>query len=478
MVNKMITSFSDSYNIDFSAYDSLGALDPILGIDTRLFIDPLLVKNTKIPEFQSASNKIEKYFESILRLLKASKKENDLFWNKAFQTFKSSEINGLSIGYGKDNEGGGGIGKIKKLEILRNLKQILDAGTDDPTIFELIGGFQDGIGSDLISDLISNILIEDLILYTQRICSELKIKLTNLTFSKDYGKSDLPENILNGKPIILIPKEFLRDLPIADSFMDINWICKHNEKLRIYLNSVIEGSFKKITVKEQKGHIRKAILDDPKFLKEVLEAYKFAPLEYYDFSDDPTGEIIWYQATKNVVRQHPLKLKLTDNPSLDDVYVLVYKICEHFKVLIEDNQLCKLLYDRDGKRKHESAAQLLFFGIANSYCIANKIDLSPESDAGRGPVDFKFSSGSDNKVLVEVKLTSNSKLAKGYLSQLPIYLKAEKSLRGIYLVIHNMEISDQRWDSFIKLTNDNGIKNLKMIDVNAIPKSSASKSDE
>ena len=294
----------------------------------------------------------------------------------------------------------------------------------------------------------------------------------------DYMKKILIKIMINGKSIILVPKEFLRDLPIADSFMDIDWICKHNEELRKYLNSVIEGSFKKITIQEQKGHIRKAIIDDPEFLKEVLAAYKSAPLEYYDFSDDPTGETIWYQATKTIAKTYPLNLKLTNNPSLDEVYVLVEEICKHFKVLVEDNQLCTLLYDKDGKRKHESAAQLLFFGIANSYCRANKIDLSPESDAGRGPVDFKFSSGSDNKVLVEVKLTSNSKLAKGFTSQLPIYLKAEKSLKGIYLVIHNMEISDKRWEGFIKLTNESGLKNLKMIDVNAIPKASASIANE
>lgn len=242
---KMTTSFSDSYNIEFSTYDALGALDPILGIDTRLFIDPLLVKNTQIPEFQSAASKIENYFEIILTLLKASQKEKDIFWNQAIKNFKSSEISGLSIGYGKDNDGGGGIGKIKKLEILKNLKQILDAGTDDPTIFELIGGFQDGIGPDLISDLISNILIDDLITYTQRICSELDIPLIKLNFSKSYEPQNLPKNILNGKPVILVPKEFLRDLPIADSFMDIDWVCKHNDQLRRYLNSVIEGSFKK-----------------------------------------------------------------------------------------------------------------------------------------------------------------------------------------------------------------------------------------
>ena len=473
----MTTSFSDSYNIEFSTYDALGALDPILGIDTRLFIDPLLVKNTQIPEFQSAASKIENYFEIILTLLKASQKEKDIFWNQAFKNFKSSEISGLSIGYGKDNDGGGGIGKIKKLEILKNLKQILDAGTDDPTIFELIGGFQDGIGPDLISDLISNILIDDLITYTQRICSELDIPLIKLNFSKSYEPQNLPKNILNGKPVILVPKEFLRDLPIADSFMDIDWVCKHNDQLRRYLNSVIEGSFKKITIKEKKGHIRKAIVDDPEFLKEILAAYRNQPPEYYDFSDDPKGETIWYEASKNYAKEYPLILQLSSQPTIDDIYKIVEKICEHFKVLIEDNQLCKLLYDRDGKRKLESAAQLLFFGIANAYCLANNIDISPESDAGRGPVDFKFSNGANSKVLVEVKLTSNSKLKKGFESQLPIYQKAEKSRKGIYLVIHNIEISDKRWEDFLKLTQNSGLSNLKMIDVDAIPKPSASVAD-
>ncbi|MGE8645354.1 hypothetical protein [Acinetobacter vivianii] len=474
----MATSFSDSYKIDYQVYEVLGALDPILGIDTRLFIDPLLVKNTKIPEFQEAGIKIEKYFESILTLLKACQKEKDIFWNQAVGLFKSSEISGLSIGYGKDTDGGGGIGKIKKLEILKNLKQILDAGTDDPAIFELIGGFQDGIGPDLISDLISNILINDLVAYTQRICSELNIPLVELSFSKNYKPEKLPKNILNGKPIILVPKEFLRDLPIADSFMDIDWICKHNDELRRYLNSVIEGSFKKITIKEQKGHIRKAIIDDPDFLKEILEAYRNQPPKYYDFLDDPKGETIWYEVSKNYVKEYPLFLQLSNQPTIDDIYSTVEKICENFKVLIEDNQLCKLLYDRDGRRKPESAAQLLFFGIANAYCLANNIDLSPESDAGRGPVDFKFSNGANCKVLVEVKLTSNSKLKKGFESQLPIYQKAEKSQKGIYLVIHNMEISDKRWKDFLELTQNSGLSNLKMIDVDAIPKPSASVADE
>lgn len=111
LVNKMITSFSDSYNIDFSAYDSLGALDPILGIDTRLFIDPLLVKNTKIPEFQSASNKIEKYFESILRLLKASKKKMIYFGIKHFKLLNLVKLMDSQLVMVKTMRAAGELGK-------------------------------------------------------------------------------------------------------------------------------------------------------------------------------------------------------------------------------------------------------------------------------------------------------------------------------------------------------------------------------
>lgn len=174
----------------------------------------------------------------------------------------------------------------------------------------------------------------------------------------------------------------------------------------------------------------------------------------------------------------PLELNLSKKPSLDDVYKVVEKICLHFKDLIENNGLSKLLYDDKDKRKHESAAQLLFFGIACAYCYANNLDLSPEADAGRGPVDFKISMGASIKVLVEVKLTSNNQLAHGYEKQLPIYQKAEKSQKGIYLVLYNDGITKARWNKFNELVKNTKTNNLDVIVVNAIPKASASVADE
>jgi hypothetical protein len=76
-----------------------------------------------------------------------------------------------------------------------------------------------------------------------------------------------------------------------------------------------------------------------------------------------------------------------------------------------------------------------FFAIAYSYCKANNVDIAPEVDSGSGQVDFKFSKGFNSRVLVEVKLSTNSKLVQGYKSQLEIYKESEETMHAIYLVI-------------------------------------------
>ena len=144
-------------------------------------------------------------------------------------------------------------------------------------------------------------------------------------------------------------------------------------------------------------------------------------------------------------------LKHSKNTTVADVSNVVGRICSQYKTLIEDNGLSNLLYDSTGKSKHESAAQLLFYGIADSYCAANNIDLSPESNAGRGPVDFKLSRGSTDKVIVEVKLTSNPQLKHGIEKQVPIYMAQEKTKKAIYLIIDNGH--PKTTESFIKFYN-------------------------
>ena len=86
-------------------------------------------------------------------------------------------------------------------------------------------------------------------------------------------------------------------------------------------------------------------------------------------------------------------------------------------------------------------SQRIFFSVADAYCSANNVDLSREPNAGNGPVDFKVSSGYTGRVLVEIKLSSNSHLAKGFTDQLPAYEKSEGTEES-FLVILRVTESD------------------------------------
>lgn len=471
----MIASLGDTYGIDPVAFEKTGALDPILGINTRLFIDPSLLKHTDVPELLHSHKRVTEHFTNVIRLVLQIRKEGDALWRAADKMLTFPEMDGLCIGY-SNGTAGKGAGPKKRRALLSTIMEIVQAGSEDPTIFDLVGAFEEGIGPDLISDMVAKIIMPDLIAFTQRVCSDLGIPMEPRYFTKGAPAEDLPKNPLNDSTVILVPKQILRDLPVAESFGDIGWIVEHNEKLRHELNGIFGTALRSLSAAEKKARVKDAFVAHPEVLKGVLLAYQNNKPQFYDFKDDPSGEVVWYRVSKSFAESGVLTLP--SNPSLDEVYEVVKAICLRFQKDIEDNQLCRLLYDKREHRKHESAAQLIFFGIANAYCEANNLDLSPESDSGRGPVDFKISSGFNGRVLVEVKLTSNPALQHGYEKQLPIYQQAESATKGILLVIDNGGISERRFQAFRELVAKAGDTGPEVIYVDGLIRQSASKADE
>jgi hypothetical protein len=110
---------------------------------------------------------------------------------------------------------------------------------------------------------------------------------------------------------------------------------------------------------------------------------------------------------------------------------------------VEYNGLYIVFYNDNDSPRRENVIQRTFQAIADSYCEANNLDLSPEVNAGRGPVDFKFSRGT-KKVIVELKRSSNTRVLHGYQVQLAIYEEAEKCPRSVYVVM------DQDRDSAVE----------------------------
>lgn len=426
-------SFTDEFNIDKQEFLATGAFDVILDVDSRLFIDPALLDLCEADEFKDAREKVERYFADIITLLKHSKNINDMFWKRADELLTFKELTGTCFGYSQYGTSGNSIGPVLRSTILYTIKELISVGETDPSIFELLGVFQAGIGADRISDLLTFILAEEIYKFTDRVISQFSLENTTIKYNNQSYHACI--NKYNNKAILLLPSSLLSPLLVADSFDDIDLICMENERVRQIINDYMDlGKKKKLT----KADIYSLMKSSRSFRTALITAYKSAPVAAYDFKKDPVGEYSWYAAAKKYVAEYPLEFTIDEGATIRDVFLIVQSICIQFKKLIEDNGLWELLYDNDKKTpKHERAAQQLFFGIADAYCTANNLDLTRESNAGRGPVDFKLSSGAKGKVVVEVKLTSNSQLRHGIEKQLPIYIAQEKAQKAIYLIIDN-----------------------------------------
>ncbi len=244
----------------------------------------------------------------------------------------------------------------------------------------MIGLLEEGIGADRVSDMLLSILADDFFLYTQRIAQEFG--LNTEAFEYNGITYSLPH--YNKQPIAFVPTEILKELPTALDRDDISRVCAENQALRDRVNVIIGQHL-------SQGHLTKRglkqiLLHEPELAAKLLASYKAKNNNSYDFEEDPTGELIWKELVQEYIEKYPLELEK------ESILVSVNKICAKYKSLIEDNGLFKMFHNRDGSHKPESFAQQLFLGIADAYCDANNLDISPESDAGRGPIDFKLSS--------------------------------------------------------------------------------------
>lgn len=471
----MIKHLSEYLKVSEKVLENKGVFNSVIGMDTRLFLDPHLLKSTQLAEFKESRTKILDHYSDIIRLLLAFKKTNSLRAKRsalARLTFK--EIKGLSIGYGNQTGDGNAIGRELANKLLTSAMEILDMGIEDPEIFELIGLFEDGFGADRLSDMTISIIKEDIYAYTQRVATEIGVDNGKLMTLNCGGQSySLPRSPLTRYPILFLPKELLRDLPVALDWEGIDHVVSTNRQLRERLNEMIGIVWKN---KIKKYQIRSLIMSNKDNLVELLNAYKSSEAAHYDFDRDPLGEISWLSIGHQYVDQYPVELKV-EKQTLDEVESVVLSIVNQFKRLIEVNGLNKNMYDTSGDPLPERYAQRLFFAIADGYCAHNNLDISPETNSGSGPVDFKISKGYDSKVLVETKLTSSKRVVHGFETQLPTYQMSEKTNRGIYLVIKNTRSNKQIVDlrRSIKNAEEQGEKFPKVIIVDAVVKPSASR---
>jgi hypothetical protein len=454
--------FSTHFNVLPSKLTSLGVFDPTLNVDTKLFIDPLLLTGSAHLELRNGELTYKTFFSEIIKLLVASKAENDIAWRTAYKRLRFREIKGTCLGYGAASINGSGFGPQLTRKIVKTAKEIVELGVDDPDLFIALPLLEDDVGPDLISDMTTNIIFGDLASFNDRVIKEIKVPAE--AFSIDGRDGIFPVNPTSPRrtPVILVPTDILRDLPIASDWEDVSRVASENSVLRDKVNRLI-GEIWKAKSRKDKHQIRKSALSSYEAFTTLLDLIHGINRSAYDQTADPDGLLNWRRIHETVAKEFPLSLAVTGALTLDSANKVVNDIIAQLKYLIEDRGLARELW-HNGRRRNEKSVQRLFFAVADSYCKANNLDISPEVDTGTGEVDFKFSHGYDKRVLVEVKLSDNPKLIAGYTKQLETYKKSERTMKATYVVVDVGKMA-KKDVQLTKLRNDGIAAGLPVSDI-------------
>ena len=424
--------FSEAFSINVAAEDDW--FDPHLTIDTRLFIDPLMMLEDG-DEWAEAHDVLLDHFAHCYRLVAKAMSPNSLSAVAARRLLTFPEPSEFGLGYSAGSTDGAGSGAGFARRMADGIAVAIRAGLTEPGHIEEIGILNVGIGADRISDAVANVLKSRFIGYTQAVARRHGLTLErhrvrNIRCNLQAARwvddiVELPTNPASGKPVILVPARFLNCLPTlnADDWFDSHF----NADIRDSMNLQVGQHIPKAEIV---GYARQ----HPDRVQRWAEEQTSRPdLRGYDFGGDPQGVVQWDRGPVDFALRHPIAMSgVSTQDALSD---LIREIIDQYRHFVEDQRGWALLWNDDGSEKPESAAQLLFLGVAQHYLRVFDIEIDREVELGRGPVDFKASSGASIKVLIEIKKVHNGKFWNGLEAQLPIYLESDACDEGWYVAL-------------------------------------------
>ena len=422
----------------------LGVFDSLMDEDSNFFINIKRLRDTKVPEFKDSYENINLYFRNLGLLLKASKKSDDKLYRSAVKRFNFSEVRGINLGFSKGTRGAGFGPKLSN-QIVKDASEIIKSGSEQPEIFHLTSLFEENVGPDRLSDMIATLIYDDIVRYTKRIYKEVGVNEKN--YPEYSFESGLLVNPYKGCELLLLPIDVLHELPIARSWDDIDRVVMENETIRREMSEVVGKEWSKLASSQKKRYIKDFIFMKPHLVSKVIADYKSTDVKAYDIYQNIDYRI---ERVINNITKAKKELDLSKKNSYDSAI----EIIEEYKVWVEDKKGFAVLRDV-GSRNEEKVVQKTLHGSASYYCKINDLDISPEPNSGRGPVDFKISRGVD-KTVIEIKLTSNKDCLHGFEVQIEEYAKSEETNNKIFILVDNGRSSNR-----IKQVEESYEKQLK-----------------
>jgi hypothetical protein len=419
--------------------------DPILEIDCPLFVDPFAIFADRDAAWRDAHDEIIAYFHDAFEMLaKSGLRKGHQYYNRTLSLMEFPEPKEFRLGYAGKGSDGAGSGPGLARRIVESMTYAIKNGLQDIRHFEVLGILVEGINKDRISDITCNLLKPRFITYTQEVCRSFDIPMSEcrirhsayneLRSRWDDKEHEVPVDPVSGRPVLLVPKRFLAELPKMNDFDFAD------TSLRDDLNLDISKNVKK-------SEIVRLARRTPELLREWTSRQEQTEFVPYDVDADPKLIVQWQRVAKAIVQDAP-------SPSSDEIsgeenlMKFVYGIIDKFRRWAEDKGGWRVFWDGNSNAIPEPNMQLLFLGILDGYCERAGIRLDREVETGRGPVDFAITGDRRIRVLVEMKKLTHGEFWHGLRVQTPIYMRGQEVNRAIFLAIRDSSTRPMRdrWD--------------------------------
>ncbi|WFE47114.1 hypothetical protein [Verrucosispora sp. WMMD1129] len=437
--------FSEQFGIDYQK--SFEWFDPILEVDTLLFIDPFLLFADKAPEWNRAHDRVMDYFnDAFVMLAESGLKKSHQKYRRVLTLMEFPEPEEFRLGFTRRGTRGSGSGKGLANQVTSAMVQAIRRGVDDIRHFEELGIFVERFNRDRISDVICNLLKPAFIEYTQAICKSHQVEMQEVEIDHSVFDSDrmrwmkakwlLPVDPQTNEPIILAPKRFLRELPTLDAG---DWYDSLDTSLRDDWNL-------KVSREMNKADILAAARQHIDSFRAWISRKEESTPQPYDVDVDPKLYVQWQRIVREAVADSTIApAVITSDEQMIEFVKTAMEYVRHF---CESARGWELFWEIKGEKSiPEPNMQILIYGLVKAYCNAAQVSFDREVETGRGPVDFVFTGDRRIRVIMEAKKLNHGEFWGGLESQTPIYAEGLQVNRAIYLAIRNStsRAMNKRW---------------------------------
>ena len=460
--------FSDYFEIDTSIVKGYGALDISLLNDLPLFIDPFLIFCSQDPTCRAMHDEIIKY---LVYLRDRAKRKETPSKAELKYLFCFPEVKQNYLGFCQHGNFGSGLGTDFGRALYYGLKDIFqDFGEEQITKghhIEKVCLLKEGVGKDNISDFITNLIKPFLLSYTEQFAKRYLRKEQCATFNISRARFDYDYEVWRSEPYYL-PKhndDYVLLTPTNLLVRDDIWINRANmiHDFNIFAESIpdevlrdrVNAYFNQVLAREsmQKDREKAAELT----IREFPELIDY----YIRYREDHDAEALAQSISEVTgVEQVFIKqvIQLVDELKEKTAFYQVratnafdeaLERVKYLKHVIEDCDGYRYFYDGETPIHRESDLHIMYRLV--SYDTIS--DVNSEVNNGRGAVDFKYSRGRKDKVLIEFKLART--LKRNLEKQVAVYQAADEQPPAITVILF---FSDDEMKKVNKILNDLGLQ--------------------